>query len=66
MSTTSKIAIGLGVASGALLAAWLLTGSRKQKTKAFISKNAVTLKKSLKAETKPRKTVFEDSETFYI
>jgi len=66
MSTTSKIAIGLGVASGALLAAWLLTGSRKQKTKAFISKNAVTLKRSLKPENKRRTRVLEEVETFYI
>ena len=48
MSTTSKIAIGLGVASGALLAAWLLTGERKKKTKEFIAKKADTIKKSLK------------------
>lgn len=40
MSTNKKIAIGLGVAGGALLAAWLLTGSRKQKTKEFVTKAA--------------------------
>jgi hypothetical protein len=45
MSTTRKIAIGLGVAGGALLAAWLLTGSRKKKTKEFISKKSEDLKK---------------------
>lgn len=66
MSTTNKIAITLGVASGALLAAWLLTGSRKQKTKAFISKSAVGLKRSLKTEKRPRRRVLEDSEGFYI
>ncbi|MGC4023495.1 MAG: hypothetical protein QM734_16865 [Cyclobacteriaceae bacterium] len=46
MSTTRKIAIGLGVAGGALLAAWLLTGDRKKKTKEFISKKADDLKKA--------------------
>ncbi|MBS1682518.1 MAG: hypothetical protein JST48_12465 [Bacteroidetes bacterium] len=46
MSTTRKIAIGLGVAGGALLAAWLLTGDRKKKTKEFISKKAEDLKKA--------------------
>lgn len=40
MSTNKKIAIGLGVAGGALLAAWLLTGNRKQKTKEFVTKAA--------------------------
>lgn len=46
MSTTRKIAIGLGVASGALLAAWLLTGDRKKKTKEFIAKKAGSIKKT--------------------
>jgi hypothetical protein len=50
MSTTRKIAIGLGVASGALLAAWLLTGDRKKKTKDFLTKKAETIKKSFKKE----------------
>ena len=46
MSTTRKIAIGLGVAGGALLAAWLLTGDRKKKTKEFVSKKANDIKKA--------------------
>ena len=62
MSTTSKIAIGLGVASGALLAAWLLTGDRKQKTKEFIVKKASTIKKSLKTESGS----FDDSDVHYV
>jgi hypothetical protein len=62
MSRTSKIAIGLGVASGALLAAWLLTGDRKQKTKEFVSKKADDLKKVLKTERKG----FDDSEAHYV
>ena len=45
MSTTRKLAIGLGVAGGALLAAWLLTGDRKKKTKDFVAKRANDLKK---------------------
>ena len=61
MSTTSKIAIGLGVASGALLAAWLLTGNRKKKTKEFIAKKAGTIKKSLKTDRS-----FEDSDVHYV
>ena len=62
MSTTSKIAIGLGVASGALLAAWLLTGDRKEKTKEFIAKKAKTIKKSLKTEGGS----FDDSDVHYV
>lgn len=62
MSTTRKIAIGLGVASGALLAAWLLTGDRKKKTKEFIAKKADTIKKSLKNESGS----FDDSDVHYV
>ncbi len=42
MNTTRKIAIGLSIAGGALLAAWLLTGDRKKKTKEFITKGRKT------------------------
>lgn len=56
--------IGVGLASGALLAAWLLTGSRKEKTKAFVSKGARKLTRSLKPETK--ESVYEDSDVHYV
>ncbi len=62
MSTTSKLAIGLGIASGALLTAYLLTGSRKQKTRQFLSQKAESLKKSMKNP----KGSFDDSEVHYI
>jgi hypothetical protein len=62
MSTTSKLAIGLGIASGALLTAFLLTGNRKQKTRRFISQKAESLKKSMKTT----KSSFDDSEVHYI
>jgi hypothetical protein len=62
MSTTRKVAIGIGIAGGALLAAWLLTGSRKKKTKDFITRNAEILKRKLsKTEDAP-----EESETNYV
>jgi hypothetical protein len=64
MGTTSKIAIGVGVASGVLLAAWLLTGTRKEKTKKFISKGTVRIKETLKKEN--RSEVFDDSDVFYV
>lgn len=62
MSTTRKIAIGLGVASGALLAAWLLTGDRKKKTKEFIAKKANTIKKTFNKD----KESFDDSDVHYV
>ena len=62
MSTTRKIAIGLGVASGALLAAWLLTGDRKKKTKDFLVKKAGTIKKTFKKDS----GTFDDSEVHYV
>ena len=65
MSTTRKIAIGLGVASGALIAAWLLTGDRKKKTKEFIAKKADTIKKSLKTD-KTNSESFDDSDVHYV
>ena len=61
MSTTRKLAIGLGVAGGALLAAWLLTGDRKKKTKEFIAKKAVDLKKALNKDEKT-----DDQDVYYV
>ena len=63
MSNTKKIAIGLGIAGGALLAAWLLTGGRRKKTKDFIVKKANDLKETLK---KDNKQVFDESENHYV
>jgi hypothetical protein len=63
MSTTRKIAIGLCVASGALLAAWLLTGDRKKKTKEFLAKKADTIKKSF---NKTDSGSFDDSDVHYV
>ncbi|MDZ4715225.1 MAG: hypothetical protein SH819_07110 [Cytophagales bacterium] len=56
MSTTRKFAIGLGLAGGALLAAWLLTGPRKKRTRDFLVRKAVDLKKTLQK----KKDVFHD------
>jgi hypothetical protein len=63
MSNTKKIAIGLGIAGGALLAAWLLTGDRRKKTKDFIVKKANDLKQTLK---KDDKETFDDSDIHYV
>jgi hypothetical protein len=63
MSKLSKITIGVSLASGALLAAWLLTGSRKEKTKKIISKGTETIRKSLKKEDVER---FDDTDVHYV
>lgn len=59
---TPLIIGGVSVASGALLAAWLLTGTRKERTKKFISKSTSTLKKSLE---KRENRTYDDSEIHY-
>jgi len=61
--STKRIAIGLGIAGGALLAAWLLTGDRRKKTKDFIVKRASDLKETLKKEDKEE---FDDSDIHYV
>ena len=62
MSTTRKVAIGIGIAGGALLAAWLLTGNRKKKTKEFIARKANNLKSVLKKEVNTP----EDTDVHYV
>ena len=62
MSNARKIIIGVGLASGALLATWLLTGSRKEKTKVFVSKKTEDLKKVFKTT----KNSVDDNETHYV
>lgn len=62
MNSTRKVAIGLGIAGGALLAAWLLTGSRKKKTKDFLARTATDIKKTLQKNT----TSSDDSDVHYV
>ena len=57
-----NVAIGLGIAGGALLAAWLLTGDRKKKTKEFVVRNTQNLKQAMKKEVE----AFDDSEVHYL
>jgi hypothetical protein len=60
-----KVAIGLGLAGGALLAAWLLTGDRKKKTKEFVVRGTQNLRQAMKSE-KNEVEVFDDSEIHYL
>ena len=50
MTATRKIVIGLGLAGGAILAAWLLTGDRKRKTKDFVVRKAQDFKQSIRKD----------------
>jgi hypothetical protein len=62
MTTTKKVIIGLGVAGGALLAAWLLSGERGKKTKEFVAKKAEDLKQALKKE----RSETDDQDVHYV
>ena len=62
MNNSSKLAIGLGIASSALLAAWLFTGDRKKKTTEYITRKAKDLKRTIQKKT----GTFDDSEAHYI
>jgi hypothetical protein len=61
MTATRKIVIGLGLAGGAILAAWLLTGDRKRKTKDFVVRKAQDFKQSIQKD----KENLEDPERYY-
>ena len=63
--STKRIVIGLGLASGAALAAWLLTGSRRKKTTAFIADKVTGIKDSLKKST-PKQSSGDDSDALYV
>lgn len=62
MRTAGKIAIGVSLASSVLLAAWLLTGDRKDKTKVFVSKKTEGLKSALKSD----RFYTSESDSYYI
>jgi hypothetical protein len=62
MTTTRKVAIGIGIAGGAILAAWLLTGSRKKKTTDFLVRRAREIKRSLQKADKPA----EEADVNYV
>ena len=62
MSTGGKLVLAVGIASSALLAAWLLTGGRRVKTRQFVVKKAVNLKDVLKVD----RAVVEEDQVFYV
>jgi len=62
MSTSKKIFIGLGIAAGAGLAVWLLTGDRRKKTVDYVSGKFRDIKR---AAEKARETK-EEPENHYV
>jgi hypothetical protein len=63
MSTGGKVVVlTVGIASSALLAAWLLTGNRKMKTREYVVKKAETLKDVLKVD----REVVEEDQVCYV
>jgi hypothetical protein len=61
MTATRTIVIGLGLAGGALIAAWLLTGERKKKTRDFVVKKAQNIKQAIQKD----KENLDDPERYY-
>jgi multisubunit Na+/H+ antiporter MnhC subunit len=61
MNTTRKVVLGIGIAGSALFAAWLLTGERKKRTRAFVAKKAHELKRTLK-----KKDRTDEMDGYYI
>jgi hypothetical protein len=63
-----NVAIGLSIAGGALLAAWLLTGNRKKKTKEFVVRRTQNLRQAIKKQGvgNSRELRFDDSEVHYL
>ena len=60
MGVTKKLALGVGIASGAILTAWLLTGDRKGRTRDYLVRKTDSVKKSFKPEA-----VADETEAHY-
>jgi uncharacterized membrane protein affecting hemolysin expression len=65
MNTTQKLAVGFGIASGALLTALLMSGRRGRKTRNYLVRSARTLRGRVKGEV-ARASVVDEPEIHYI
>ncbi|HEY8512046.1 MAG TPA: YtxH domain-containing protein [Cyclobacteriaceae bacterium] len=65
MNTTQKLAVGFGIASGALLTALLISGSRGRKTRSYLVRSARTLRNRVRGEVS-RASVVDEPEVHYI
>lgn len=62
MNTTKKILLGLGLASGVVLAALLASSDRGQQTKTYIARRMRALKNTPADKEEPK----EESEVHYL
>jgi hypothetical protein len=63
MGTGGKIVVAVAITSSALVAAWLLTGTRKDRTKQFVAKRSA----GLRIAPRPENLFWsDDQETYYI
>ncbi|MFO7258693.1 MAG: hypothetical protein DIU61_013405 [Bacteroidota bacterium] len=65
MNTTQKLAVGFGIASGALLTALLMSGRRGSKAKSYLVRGARTLRNRVRGEV-TRASVVDEPEVHYI
>jgi len=63
MNTMKKLALGLGIASGALLAAFLFSGDRAQRTRNYIVRRVRSQKESVASDAK---NISDDAEAHYV
>lgn len=65
MNMTQKLAVGFGIASGALLTALLMSGGRGEKTRNYLVRRARGLRNA--SRTKGRKVAaIDETEVHYI
>lgn len=63
MGTTKKLAIGLGLISGTLLATYLVTGERADKARELLGKATKGIRQRM---NKAKRVISDDSEVHYI
>ena len=65
MGAARKFAIGLGLAGGALLTAWFLSGNRARRTRDFLVKKVQHIK-TVKKVPKKDLGIFDETDVHYI
>lgn len=65
MNAAQKLAVGLGIASGALLTALLMSGGRGRRTRSYFVRSARTFRNRVKGDA-IRASVVDEPEVHYI
>lgn len=65
MKSSQKLAVGVGIASGVLLTALLMSGSRGRKTRRYIASGVRNLRTASRAEGR-KAAVADEPEVHYI